>query len=89
MSNEPKEQQLGEWQTNPFLNPDVRKHIQKLEADIQEMKLFHVFEGRKLDWIAETYPDIIKQYDAIREIEKAEQSAWADKNTEPFFGEIK
>ena len=89
MSNEPKEQELGEWQTNPFLNPDVRKHIQKLEADIQELKLFHVFEGRKLEWIEATYPEVIKQYEAIRELEKAEQSAWADKNTEPFFGEIK
>jgi hypothetical protein len=89
MSNEPKEQELGEWRENPFLHPDVRKHVQKLKNDLLGAKLFNAIEGRKLEWIAETYPDIIKQYDAIRELEKAEQSAWADANTEPFFGEIK
>jgi len=89
MSNEPKEQELGEWQTNPFLHPDVRKHVQKLKNDLLEAKLFNAIEGKKLEWIEATYPDIIKQYDAIRELEKAEQSAWADANTEPFFGEIK
>jgi len=84
-----KEQELGEWRENPFLHPDVRKYVQNLKDEIQEMKLFHVFEGKKLEWIEATYPDIIKQYDAIRELEKADQSAWADANTEPFFGEIK
>ena len=89
MSNEPKEQELGEWRENPFLHPDVRKHVQKLKNDLLEAKLFNATEGRTLEWIEVTSPDIIKQYDAIRELEKAEQSAWADKNTEPFFGEIK
>ena len=84
-----KEQELGEWRENPFLHPDVRKHVQKLKNDLLESKLFNAIEGRKLEWIEATYPDIIKQYDAIRELEKADQSAWADKNTEPFFGEIK
>lgn len=45
-----------------------------------EEKLFNAFEGKKLKWIEETYPEIIKQYDAIRELEKAEESARADQH---------
>ena len=81
------EQQLGEWRTNPFLDPQVRKKILELQNDLMEEKLFNAFEGKKLKWIEETYPEIIKQYEAIREIEKAEESARADQNK--FFGEIK
>lgn len=84
---EPQEQQLGEWRTNPFLDPQVRKKITELQQELMEERLFNSFEGKKLKWIEETYPEIIKQYEAIRELEKADESARADQHK--FFGEIK
>lgn len=79
-----KEQQLGEWRTNPFLDPQVRKKILELQNDLMEERLFNSLEGKKLKWIEETYPEIIKQYEAVCEIEKAEYEA-----KHKFFGEIK
>lgn len=81
------EQQLGEWRTNPFLDPQVRAKILELQSDLAEERLFNAFEGKKLKWIEETYPEIIEQYEAIRELEKAEESARADQHK--FLGEIK
>jgi hypothetical protein len=85
---QPKDQELGEWKTNPFLDPQVQSEMLKLRNDIKEMTVRQMFEQRKLAWIAETYPDILKQYDAIVELERAAQTEWANKQ-ERFFGEIK
>ena len=79
-----KEQQLGEWRTNPFLDPQVRKKITELQQELMEERLFNSFEGKKLKWIEETHPEIIKQYEAIKAIEDAEFEA-----KHKFFGEIK
>ena len=70
-----KEQQLGEWRTNPFLDPQVRQKIMELQTDIKELELFHRLEGRKLKWIEETYPEISEQYQAMLDIEKANRDA--------------
>lgn len=79
-----KEQQLGEWRTNPFLDPQVRKKIAQLRDDLREQELFNHIELKKLKWIEETHPEIIKQYEAIKAIEDAEYEA-----KHKFFGEIK
>jgi len=84
MSNEPKEQELGEWRTNPFLNPEVLAHISKLETDMK-MEIVANQEAKKtLEWIKESYPSIIEQYKAICDIARAEYEA-----KHKFFGEIK
>jgi hypothetical protein len=84
MSNEPKEQELGEWRTNPFLDPQVRAKISELEHDFK-MQVIHNDETRKaLEWIKEAYPSIIEQYEAVMAIEAAEYEA-----KHKFFGEIK
>jgi hypothetical protein len=84
MSEEPKEQQLGEWRTNPFLDPQVRNKILQLEND-HKMEVIQNTETRKaMKWIQETYPEIIEQYQAMRDIERAEYEA-----KHKFFGEIK
>jgi len=78
------EQKLGEWRTNPFLNPEVRAHISKLETDMK-MEIITSQEARKtLEWIKEAYPSIIEQYKAMQDIEAAEYEA-----KHRFFGEIK
>jgi len=81
---EPKEQELGEWRTNPFLDPQVRKKIAELQNDLREQQLFNHIELKKLKWVEEAYPSIIEQYEAIKAIEAAEYEA-----KHKFFGEIK
>jgi hypothetical protein len=84
MSNEFKEQELGEWRTNPFLDPQVRNKILELENNLK-MQVIHNQETRNaLEWIKEAYPSIIEQWKAIQDIERAEYEA-----KHKFFGEIK
>ncbi len=79
-----KEQQLGEWRTNPFLDPQVRQKILELENDIKMEIVTSQYTRKALEWINETYPEILKQYHAMRDIERAEYEA-----KHKFFGEIK
>jgi hypothetical protein len=84
MSEEPKEQQLGEWRTNPFLDPQVRQKILKLENDVKMEIITSQHMRNTLKWIEDTYPEIIKQYQAMQDIKRAEYEA-----KHKFFGEIK
>ncbi len=84
MSEEPKEQQLGEWRTNPFLDPQVRHKILELENAVKIEIITNQETRNTLRWIRDTYPEIIKQYEAMRDIERAEYEA-----KHKFFGEIK
>jgi hypothetical protein len=84
MSEEPKEQQLGEWRTNPFLDPQVRQKILELENEVKTQIITSQHTRKALEWINETYPEILKQYHAMRDIERAEHEA-----KHKFFGEIK
>ena len=79
-----KEQELGEWRTNPFLDPQVRNKILEFENK-WKIEVITSQETRKaLEWIKEAHPEVIKQYEALRDIEKAEYEA-----KHKFFGEIK
>jgi hypothetical protein len=79
-----KEQQLGEWRTNPFLDPQVRQKILQLENDVKMEIITSQHMRNTLKWIEDTYPEIIKQYQAMLDIERAEHEA-----KHKFFGEIK
>lgn len=84
MSEEPKEQQLGEWRTNPFLDPQVRQKILELENDVKMEIVTSQYTRKALEWINETHPEILKQYHALQDIQRAEYEA-----KHKFFGEIK
>ncbi len=84
MSEEPKEQQLGEWRTNPFLDPQVRAKILQLENDLKMEIITNQHTRSMLEWVRDTYPEIINQYQAMLDIERAEYEA-----KHKFFGEIK
>lgn len=86
MTGEPeeREQQPNEWRTNPFLDPQVRKHILGLENDIKMEVLRNQEVKQAIEWIKETYPSIIEQYEAVLDLEKADYEA-----KHKFFGEIK
>lgn len=79
-----KEQQLGEWRTNPFLDPQVRQKILELENAVKVEIITNQHTRNALDWIRDTYPEILNQYQAMRDIERAEYEA-----KHKFFGEIK
>ncbi len=79
-----KEQQLGEWRTNPFLDPQVRAKILELENAVKIEIITNQETRNALDWIRDTYPEILNQYQAMRDIERAEYEA-----KHKFFGEIK
>lgn len=82
------EQQPGEWRTNPFLNPDVRKAMQELKDDLLEANSVIDELKRYTDWVNETYPELAGQYKALKDIKQAEWDAeWEAKHK--FFGEIK
>ncbi len=82
MSN--KEQELGEWRTNPFLDPQVRNKILELENALKVEIITSQHTRKTLEWIRDTYPEIIEQYQAMLDIERAEYEA-----KHKFFGEIK
>jgi len=84
MSATDKDQELGEWRSNPFVDPQVRKKILELENDLKMEVITNQHTRKMLEWIKESYPSIIEQYEAIRDIEKAEYEA-----KHKFFGEIK
>ncbi len=79
-----KEQQLGEWRTNPFLDPQVRAKILELENAVKIEIITNQQTRNMLEWIRDTYPEIINQYQAMQDIERAEYEA-----KHKFFGEIK
>ena len=79
-----KEQQLGEWRTNPFLDPQVRNKILELENALKVEIITSQPTRKTLEWIRDTYPEIIEQYQAMLDIERAEYEA-----KHKFFGEIK
>lgn len=79
-----KEQQLGEWRTNPFLDPQVRNRILELENAVKVEIITNQETRNTLKWIRDTYPEILNQYQAMRDIERAEYEA-----KHKFFGEIK
>ncbi len=79
-----KEQQLGEWRTNPFLDPQVRQKILELENAVKIEIITNQETRNTLRWIRDTYPEILNQYQAMRDIERAEYEA-----KHKFFGEIK
>ncbi len=79
-----KEQQLGEWRTNPFLDPQVRNRILELENAVKVEIITNQQTRNMLEWIRDTYPEIINQYQAMQDIERAEYEA-----KHKFFGEIK
>lgn len=79
-----KEQQLGEWRTNPFLDPQVRAKILELENAVKIEIITNQETRNALDWVRDTYPEILNQYQAMRDIERAEYEA-----KHKFFGEIK
>jgi hypothetical protein len=81
---EPKEQELGEWRTNPFLDPQVRQKILELENALKTEIITSQHTRKALGWIQQTYPEVIEQYNAVKEIEAAEYEA-----KHKFFGEIK
>jgi hypothetical protein len=70
-----KEQQLGEWRTNPFLDPQVRQKILELENEVKIEIITSQHTRKALEWIKETYPEILKQYQAMLDIEKANREA--------------
>jgi len=70
-----KEQQLGEWRTNPFLDPQVRQKILELENEVKIEIITSQHTRKALEWIKETYPEILKQYQAMLDIEKANPEA--------------
>jgi hypothetical protein len=78
------EQELGEWRTNPFLNPQVRQKILELENSLKVEVITSQHTRKALEWIKEAYPEILEQYNAVKEIEAAEYEA-----KHRFFGEIK
>ncbi len=79
-----KEQQLGEWRTNPFLDPQVRQKILELENAVKVEIITNQQTRNMLEWIRDTYPEIIEQYQAMLDIERAEYEA-----KHRFIGEIK
>ncbi len=79
-----KEQQLGEWRTNPFLDPQVRQKILELENAVKVEIITNQQTRNMLEWIRDTYPEILNQYQAMRDIERAEYEA-----KHRFIGEIK
>jgi hypothetical protein len=79
-----EEQELGEWRTNPFLNPQVRQKILELENALKTEIITSQHTRKALEWIKEAYPEILEQYKAMQDIEAAEYEA-----KHKFFGEIK
>lgn len=83
-----KEQELGEWKTNPFLDPQVRKKIQELKDDLLEAQSIVQELQSYTDWVNEMHPELAGQYKALKDIKQAEWDAeWHAKHK--FFGEIK
>ena len=83
-----KEQELGEWRTNPFLDPQVRKKIQELEDDLMEAESIARELQSYTDWVNEMHPELAEQYKALKDIRQAGWDAeWDAKHK--FFGEIK
>ena len=79
-----KAQELGEWRTNPFLDPQVQRHIQQIREESHEMVMKLKLLEQYVEWVNKTYPDMPDQYRAIKDLEAAD---WEAKYG--FFGEIK
>ena len=83
-----KEQELGGWRTNPFLDPQVRKKIQELKDDLMEAEGIVQELQNYIDWVNEMHPELAGQYKALKDIRQAGRDAeWDAKHK--FFGEIK
>ena len=83
-----EDQKEGEWRTNPFLNPDVRKAMRELQDDLVECHSIIDELKRYTDWVNEMHPELAEQYKALKDIQQAGWDAeWHARHK--FFGEIK
>jgi hypothetical protein len=61
----------GEWKTNMFADPDVRKHIMTLRDENIDLQTELKLTRRYIKWVEATYPNMRAEYQAIRDLEEA------------------
>ena len=61
----------GEWKTNRFAEPEVRKVLNDLGNELMGVKIDLAARNNYIKWIEATYPNIKAEYKAIRDLEEA------------------
>jgi hypothetical protein len=61
----------GEWKTNMFADPDVRKHIMTLRDENIDLRTELTLTRHYIKWVEATYPNMRAEYQAIRDLEDA------------------
>ena len=61
----------GEWKTNHFADPDVRKVLNDLGNELTGVKTDLAAKNRYIKWIEATYPNMRAEYKAIMDLEEA------------------
>lgn len=61
----------GEWKTNYFAEPDVRKVVIDLQEKNFELQMEIELVTRYTAWVDATYPNMRAEYQAIKDLEDA------------------
>lgn len=61
----------GEWKTNYFAEPEVRKVLNDLGNELMGVKTDLAAKNRYIKWIEATYPNMRAEYKAIMDLEEA------------------